>query len=54
MTMAIEAQRTGFYLFVEFSVSVALKLRTEILSDWISVVKPSGVLGVNWKLQGAS
>jgi hypothetical protein len=36
------------------SVSVALKLRTETLSDWISVVKPGGVLEVYWKLQGAS
>jgi hypothetical protein len=48
----------GFILFVGFSVSVALKLRTETssLSDWISVqlVKPDGVLEVYWKLQGAS
>ncbi len=33
-------------LFVGVSVSVVLKLRTEIESDWISVEKPSGVLEV--------
>ncbi len=44
----------GFILFVWVSVSVVLKLRTETLSDWISVVKPGGVLEVYWKLQGAS
>lgn len=52
--MTIERQRLGIYPVRWVSVSVVLKLRTETLSDWISVVKPGGVLEVYWKLQGAS
>ena len=52
--MTIERQRSRIYPVRWVSVSVVLKLRTETLSDWISVAKPGGVLEVYWKLQGAS
>jgi hypothetical protein len=44
----------GFILFVGFSFSRTEIFSTEILSDWISVAKPGGILEVYWKLQGAS
>ena len=44
MTMTIERQRSRIYAVRWVSVSVVLKLRTEIESDWISVEKPGGVL----------
>ena len=52
--MTMKDNGLGIYPVRWVSVSVVLKLRTETLSDWISVVKPGGVLEVYWKLQGAS
>ena len=44
--MTIERQRSRIYAVRWVSVSVVLKLRTEIELDWISVEKPGGVLEV--------